>query len=379
MHKSMRPVVKIEDGEGGAQAGEWQRLQEAADAGGAVQRRRVGEAGDAAWDEVLRVNAEAQAQAIRGMEQARVLEARVAELAADLKIKTEALESIMQSKDALQQAKDDLLQDIQAKDVIIQTKDSEIRLLHEDNSRLSAECAAAGFAPRPADAQAETLFQWGQLLYGDQRFREAAERWVAAALQLHGPSHAHLSDMLMYGRPGVNENEERAFEFASYGAALACAHSKGALGYCYLNGLGVAQDEARGLALGRESAAAGSCFGQHVVGVCYNHAYGGVAQDYTEASRLYSLAVVQGHAMAQNNLGSMFYQGHGVAQDSAEAVRLFRIAAAQGLAAAQVNLGYMFEHGQGVRKNRAEAIRWYRLAATQCSEDACAALRRLGV
>ena len=378
MHKSMRPVVKIEDGEGGAQPGEWQRLQEAAGAGGAAQRRRVGEAGDAAWDEVLRVNAEAQAQAIRGMEQAQVLEARVAELAAEVKIKTEALESRMQSKDALQQAKDDLLQDIQAKDVIIQTKDSEIRQLHEDNARLSAECAAAGFAPRPADAQAETHFQCGQLLYGEQRFREAAEHWMAAALQLHGPSHAHLSDMLMYGRSGLNENEERAFQFASYGAALGCAHSKGALGYCYLNGFGVAPDQAKGLALGRDSAAAGSCFGQHVVGVCYHHAYGGVAQDYTEASRLYSLAVVQGHAMAQNNLGSMFAQRHGVALDKAEAVRLFRLAAAQGLSVAQANLGYMFEHGQGVRKNRAEAIRWYRLAA-MWSADATAALRRLGV
>jgi hypothetical protein len=87
-------------------------LQEAAGAGGAVQRRRVGEAGDAAWDEVLRANAEAQAQAIRGMEQARVLEVRVAELAAEVKIKAEALES----KNALLQAKEYLLQ---AKDVII--------------------------------------------------------------------------------------------------------------------------------------------------------------------------------------------------------------------------------------------------------------------
>jgi hypothetical protein len=83
MPKNMRPVVKIEDGEGGAQAGEG--LQEAAGEGDAVQRRRVGEAGDAAWDEALRANAEAQAQAIRGMEQARVLEVRVAELAATAK------------------------------------------------------------------------------------------------------------------------------------------------------------------------------------------------------------------------------------------------------------------------------------------------------
>ena len=67
MPKSMRPVVKLEDGEGG--------LQEEAGAGRAVQRRRVGEAGDAARDEVrqLQLNMEAQAQAFQGMEETRML------------------------------------------------------------------------------------------------------------------------------------------------------------------------------------------------------------------------------------------------------------------------------------------------------------------
>ena len=64
---------KIEDGEGEAHAGDG--LQEEASAGGAVQRRLVGEAGDAAWDEVLRANVEAQ-------------------------------DALLQSKDALLQAKD---------------------------------------------------------------------------------------------------------------------------------------------------------------------------------------------------------------------------------------------------------------------------------
>jgi hypothetical protein len=72
----MRPVVKIEDGEGEGQGAEGlARLQEEAGAGRAVQRRRVGEAGDALWDEarLLELNMEAQAQAIQGMERARVL------------------------------------------------------------------------------------------------------------------------------------------------------------------------------------------------------------------------------------------------------------------------------------------------------------------
>jgi TPR repeat protein len=214
-------------------------------------------------------------------------------------------------------------------------------------------------------------------LYGEQRFSDAAERWGRAALLQHGPSLAHLSYMLIFGRPGVARDLKRGFELASAGAGLGCAHSKGALSRCYVTGWGVAKDEARGLALGRESEAAGSCFGQYVVGWCYDNGCGGVAQDYAEAVRLYRLAADQGHAAAQFNLGNMLYTGEVVAQDYAEALRLYRLAAAQGDADAQFNLGHIFENGQGVRKNRAEAIRLYRLAAAQGFESAAADLIRL--
>ncbi len=68
--------------------------------------------------------------------------------------------------------------------------------------------------------QAGGLFEEGQRLYGEQRFSDAAERWGRAALLQHAPSHAHLSDMLIYGRPGVVKDVKRAFELA---AALARA------------------------------------------------------------------------------------------------------------------------------------------------------------
>jgi TPR repeat protein len=224
--------------------------------------------------------------------------------------------------------------------------------------------------------EAEGAFEEGQRLYGEQRFSEAAERWGRAALLQHGPSHAHLSDVLILGRPGVAKDVKLVFELAAAGAALSCAHSKGQLGRCYTWGCGVAKDVARGLALGRESAAAGSCFGQFVVARCY-HASIGVAQDYAEALRLYRLAAAQGHAPAQSNLGYMFHYSEGVAQDYDEALRLYRLSAAQGYASAQSNLGHMFENGQGVAKDRAEAIRWYRLAAAQGNVNAQSSLKRL--
>ena len=373
MPKGMRPVVKIEDGaEGGHHAEEGR--QEEAGAGRERQRRRVNKVEDAVSDDawlLFRSNTELQAQAIRGMEETRVLgeelrhaKVRMAELAAEVKIKDEAL-----------QAKEVLLQTItKSKDDLLQAKDAEIRLLRADNARLSAQSAAVGAAPQPAPApaaaavapaSAEAVFQEGQRLYGEQRFSDAAERWGRAALLQHAPSHAHLSNMLIFGRPGVAKDVKRAFELAAAGAALGCAHSKGALGVCYVWGCGVAKDEARGLALGRESEAAGSCFGQYVVGACFDFGCGGVAKDYAEAVRLYRLAAAQGHAGAQCNLGVKFANGQGVAQDHAEAARLYRLSAAQGNAQAQSNLGGMFKNGQGVAQDHAEAVRLYSVAAAQ--------------
>jgi TPR repeat protein len=230
---------------------------------------------------------------------------------------------------------------------------------------------------RAKSIQPTCQFLEGRLLFGQQRYSDAAKSWGQAVLLQHGPSHAFLSQMLSTGRPGVAKDDKRAFELAAAGAALGCAHSKGALGRCYFNGTGVAKDEGKGLALGRESAAAGSCFGQYVVGFSYETGRG-VAREYAEAVRLYRLAAAQGHALAQNRLGMCFEHGRGVAQDHAEAVRLFWLAAAQGDAVAQNTLGKQFEEGQGVAQDRAEAIRWFRLSAAQGTQDASLWLKKLG-
>ena len=77
------------------------------------------------------------------------------------------------------------------------------------------------------------------------------------------------------------------------------------------------------------------------------------------------MAVEQGFATAQFNLGNMYSNGRGVPQNDAEAVRWYRMAAEQGLAEAQFNLGIEYDNGRGVPKNEAEAVRWYRMAAEQ--------------
>ena len=88
-------------------------------------------------------------------------------------------------------------------------------------------------------------------------------------------------------------------------------------------------------------------------------------KDYTEAAEWYRKAADQGFAGAQNNLGTMYHDGHGVSQDYNEAVVWYRKAAEQGLAAAECNLGNMYIRGYGVSRDNKEAVRWIRKAAEQ--------------
>ena len=63
-----------------------------------------------------------------------------------------------------------------------------------------------------------------------------------------------------------------------------------------------------------------------------------IEQDFEKALEWYSQAAEQGHALAQFFLGMMYERGDGVAQDVTEAKRLYRLAADQGMIAAQASI-----------------------------------------
>ena len=206
------------------------------------------------------------------------------------------------------------------------------------------------------------LFREGQRLYEQMRFSEAAKSWGQSALLQHAPSHALLSSMLLDGRLGVRNDEKQAFELAEIGAAMGCAHSKGVIAFFCLE-IEDRADRGRGLALARESAAAGSYFGQYALSRCYEAGWG-VAEDWDECMRLRRLAAANGSDRAQFDLGRAYKHGYGddAAPGDAEAVRWFRLAAAQGDYTAQRNLAYMLETGRGGAQDYAEAARWFGLA-----------------
>ena len=88
--------------------------------------------------------------------------------------------------------------------------------------------------------------------------------------------------------------------------------------------------------------------------------------NYREALRYLSKAANAGHALAQANLGAMYYCGQGVTTDLAQGVYWIRRAADQGHADSQDLLASFYEEDdRGVNKDIDEAIRWYMKAAEQ--------------
>jgi TPR repeat protein len=78
----------------------------------------------------------------------------------------------------------------------------------------------------------------------------------------------------------------------------------------------------------------------------------------------------QGDAMAQVEMGLMYFAGNKVPQNFSEAESWWKRAADQQNAVAELNLGVMHQNGVGVPKDEAEAVRWYRRAAEHGDDTA---------
>ena len=87
--------------------------------------------------------------------------------------------------------------------------------------------------------------------------------------------------------------------------------------------------------------------------------------DFKTAYKLFLPLAEQGNAIAQFNLGLMYFHGQGVPIDYKEAVKWYRLSAEQGIASAQFNLGLMYFKGQGVPQDYVLAHLWFNLSSSQ--------------
>ena len=118
-----------------------------------------------------------------------------------------------------------------------------------------------------------------------------------------------------------------------------------------------------------QRAVAGDAVAQYNLGVMYYEGQG-VEQNFKDAAKWFRKAAEQENAIAQINLGLMYLRGKGVPEDLKEAAKWFRKAAEQGNAMAQHSLGFMYGKGDGVLQDDVTAYAWWDISAANGQEKA---------
>jgi len=75
-------------------------------------------------------------------------------------------------------------------------------------------------------------------------------------------------------------------------------------------------------------------------------------------------AAERGAALAQYNLGLVYWEGRGVSRDQVAAAGWLKKAADQGNALAQASLGLMYANGQGVSRDLVQAHQWLAISGS---------------
>ncbi len=158
-----------------------------------------------------------------------------------------------------------------------------------------------------------------------------------------------------------------AMDFAEL-KGLALSGDAGAqndLGLAYIEDDDVPTNYYEGVSWLRKAADQGLALAQHNLGLMYYDGGQGVPRDKCEAARWVKMAAEQGLAEAQYNLAVMYFDGEGVEQSYANAMKWYHRAAAKNYANAQYNLGVIYQDGNGVPQDYSASLKWYHRAAKQ--------------
>ncbi|MCH6566598.1 MAG: SEL1-like repeat protein [Proteobacteria bacterium] len=136
------------------------------------------------------------------------------------------------------------------------------------------------------------------------------------------------------------------------------------LGFMYVKGIGVEQNEKDGVMWYRKAAGLGHLTSQFNLGVMYAKGRG-IEQNYVESLKWYKMAAEQGDLTAQATLGMMFAKGIGCEKNNEVALHWYQKAASKGDVKAQYNLGNMYSKGIGTDVDDLEAFHWYQKSAEQ--------------
>ncbi|KAI8999826.1 hypothetical protein BC832DRAFT_202273 [Gaertneriomyces semiglobifer] len=187
-------------------------------------------------------------------------------------------------------------------------------------------------------------------------YREAAER-------SHHPSMVALGSLLERGY-GCEQNIPEAVRWYRLAADAEYAPAQAAIGRMYYLGLGVERNFTDAVIWFRKAAENGSAIALNDLGICYEEGRG-VGKDWAMAKTLYKRATEKNHAGGANNYGYLCMKE----KNFTEAIRLFHLAMSLGSVDAVYNLATLYEEGcrdgdgAVLTQDVSMAMRYYKEAA----------------
>ena len=107
------------------------------------------------------------------------------------------------------------------------------------------------------------------------------------------------------------------------------------------------------------------------LGILYDNAREGAAQDYQKAAELYSKACELSSGAGCSNLGFAYANGRGVDQNYAKASEFYAKACDMGNGGGCYNLGNLYAQGRGVKEDANAAEKYLKKACDMEPELAC--------
>ena len=191
---------------------------------------------------------------------------------------------------------------------------------------------------------------------GAKWLRRAAEKGNGQAIGAVGVCY-------LFGL-GVEENPEKGVQWLKRAADRGVARAKRNLAVAYWRGLGTKQDRVKAVELFREAAKAGETTSMVFLGDYYFDGTEPLEQDRKKALDLWRRAASKHDDGAMKRLGQAYAEGAGVHKDLAEAAGWYRKAAEHGNSWSAIELGIMYQKGRGVQKDHKKAVELYRQAAS---------------
>jgi TPR repeat protein len=224
--------------------------------------------------------------------------------------------------------------------------------------------AVQWLTPAANAGDAEAQFRLGICFFRGEGVGKDMARGVrlfrTAADQGHAQAQFQVGRCCERG-DGVAKNAREGVRYYRMAVDQGLDRAQHNLGVCFLYGEGVAKDERQAVRYFRMASEQGLTDSQQTLAHCLKYGTG-VAKDVREAERYLQMAADQGDTNSQFKLAELSIQNNA---DLRKATSYFHKAALQGHALAQYNLGVCYMSGKGVMQDQHSALTWLLKAAKQ--------------